>query len=152
MSEKHNLLIEETRQSFFELESLTISVDNKAYGMIAFIAVLVTISVYITTLYPGWYPVYLSPALLVVSLLFALLCIYPREWFRPDVEESIKLFESMDSDAIAMQLSASYVSSERSLSEIYINKFGYLKCCLLITICAIVIEFLVLAWCIILDP
>lgn len=147
--EKHNLLIEETRQSFFQLENLTTALDNKAYGMIAFNTILLSIFGYIIVNYFNYTLAYIAPVLLAGSLILLLFCVYLREWGRPDSEESIKLFKDLDYKVVARQLAANYVKYERELYKIYFDKAKYLKLSFKFTVAAIVVEFLAIAWLII---
>jgi hypothetical protein len=151
-AEKHNLLIEETRQSFFQLENLTTALDNKAYGMIAFNTILISIFGYIIANYFNYALAYIAPILLMGSLIILLFCVYPRNWFRPNSEKSLNLFDELGFKPIAGQLAVNYASYEKYLYKKYYKKVKYLKWSFKLTIAAIVIEFLAIAWLIIFDP
>ncbi len=150
--EKHSLLVEETRQAFFQLENLTTALDNKAYGMIAFNTILISIFGYIIANYFNYALAYIAPTLLIGSLALLLFCIYLRGWERPDSEKSKGLFKDLDYKAIARQLAANYVKYERELYKKYFDKAKYLKWSFKLTIAAIAVEFLAIAWLIIFDP
>ncbi len=142
-AEKHNLLIEETRQSFFQLENLTTALDNKAYGMIAFNTILISIFGYIIVHYFNSPSAYIAPGLLIESLILLLFCIYLRKWERLNTEETVKLFKNLDFKEIAGQLATNYVNYEKKLYKTYFNKLEYLNLSFKLTIVAILIEVLV---------
>ena len=149
--DKHSMLVDETRQSFFQLENLTTSVDNKAYGVIAFNTILLSMFAYVFTFYSGRILFYIAPTLLLISLLLVLICIWPRAWFRPENRETIKLFKTLGFKEIARTLAANYTSYEMVLCKIYKKKFNYLYYGLKLTTIAIAIEGVVIA-CFVLDP
>jgi hypothetical protein len=148
MSDKHDLLVEETRQAFFQLENLVTSIDNKAFGMIALDTILLSIFAYVFTLFPTCSGIllYVSPMLIMLSLLLVLICIKPRKWYSPDNEKTIKLFENKPANEIARILAANYTSYDIVLTKIYNKKIEYLKYGVWITIISIVVELFVLAY------
>jgi len=146
MSEKHNLIVEETRQAFFWLDNSVVSIDNKAYGMIAFDTILLSMFAYMFTFYSNRFWIYVAPAMLVVSLLCLLFCIKPRKWYGPDNEKTIKLFKGKPIEEISRILAANYTSYDIVLWKIYKNKFKYLDLGLKITMVAIAMEVLVLVY------
>lgn len=145
-AEKHNLLIEEMRQSFFQLENLTTALDNKAYGMIAFNTILLSIFGYIIVNYLNYGLMYIAPVLLVGSLITLLFCVYLREWGRPIADRTFDLFDNLDVKAISKQLAINYLSCEAALLEKYINKVKYLKISFIFTVLAIIIELVAISW------
>jgi len=153
--DKHNLLVEETRQSFFQLENLTTALDNKAYGMIAFNTILVTIFGYIIANHFNHFLAYIAPTLLMGSLALLLFCIYLRGWERPESEKTIELFKKengLDFKTIARQIAANYVSYERYLYKRYLDKSKYLIWSFYLTIVAIIAEFFIILGIIIYPP
>jgi hypothetical protein len=146
ISEKYGLLVEETRQTFFQLESLTTSVDNKAYGMIALDTVLLSMFAFLLTLYSSKFWLYIAPMLLVLSLLCMLYCIKPRKWFGPENKKTIELFKTKKFDEIARILAANYTSYDIVIWKIYNEKFKYLNLGLKLTMISIVVESIVLCY------
>jgi len=147
--EKHNLLIEETRQSFFQLENLTTALDNKAYGMIVFNTILISIFGYIIINYFNSPFAYIALGVLIESFVFLLLCVYLRGWERVKSKESIKLFDKSGFKEITGQLAVNYVNNEEFLYKIYYNKLKYLRVSFYLTIIAIFIEAPIIMWLII---
>jgi hypothetical protein len=145
MDEKYNLLIEETRQSFFQLENLTTSIDNKAYGTIAFDTILLSIFAYAFTFYSSIL-LYIAPTILVISLILTLRSIWPQTRFGSENKETIKLFKTLEFKEIVRTLAANYTSYDIVLWKIYKNKVKYLYYGLKLTTVAIVVEGLIIAY------
>lgn len=146
MNEKHSLIVEETRQAFFQLENQTTTIDNKAYGMIAFDTILLSMFAYIFSFYTSHFWLYVAPAMLVISLLCLLFCIKPRKWYGPDNAKTILLFKDKPIEEISRILAANYTSYDIVLWKIYREKFKWLNIGLKIAMIAIAVEFLVLVY------
>lgn len=142
---KHILLVEETRQAFFQLENLTTSIDNKAFGMIALDTILLSMFVYMSTLYSSIL-LYVAPVLITTALIAILICVKPRKWYSPNNEETIKLFKNKSFGEISRILAANYTSYDMVLWKIYNHKVEYLKYGVWITIISVVVEAIALLY------
>jgi hypothetical protein len=151
VDEKYNLLVDETRQSFFQLENLTTSIDNKAYGTIAFDTILLSMFAYVFTFYSSRILLYIAPTILIIALLFALVCIWPRTRFGSENKGTIELFKTLEFKEIARILAANYTSYDMVLWKIYKKKVNYLQYGLKLTTIAIVVEAVIIAY-FVLDP
>jgi hypothetical protein len=128
MSSIHDLMLEEARQSFFQLESTIANLDTKAFGFVAVDGVLFTLIGYILSLndLPAtgntdyWYAVPLSS--FGISLFFMTYCVWPRKWRSQDLYLTIEKYGTLEPEDAATQLAVNYVTWEDQLLKIHGKK------------------------------
>ena len=103
------LMVNETRQSFFQRENLLMSVDIKCFGLISINAVLFAIFVYIFTIDKSDF-LCIPSILLVASLFASIASIWPREWDRQDCKATIEKYGELPSGQAATQLAINYAT------------------------------------------
>jgi hypothetical protein len=139
MSSIDELMVEEARQSFFQVENITAFLDYKAYGIITVDAILFTIFTYFFSPLSHWYCV-LGPILLLASLIFELKCIWIRDFDRYTSDSTIRTYGTLKIEDAAAHIAADYADLELDSLDIYREKIVDLKYGLKSTILAIVIE------------
>ncbi len=125
MSSIHELMLEEARQSFFQLEQSLSNLDSKAFGLAAFDSILFTVyisslnsvSVSIDTFF--WY---VPLSLFILSLFFIIPCIWPRYHRGQDPYKTIKEYGIMETEDAAGQLAINYTTLYEELLKIHKDK------------------------------
>lgn len=144
MDNTHSILLEEIRSNFFQLESLSSSLDVKAFGLATIDALLFSMFTYIFTLFkPIPLILYVPCLMLIISLIFLIFCICPQNWCRQNGSATLDKYETWDSEDVARQLAKNYAASESELFEKYMEKFGFFQKGLKLTILAFVLEIIV---------
>lgn len=143
MSSTNELMAEEARQSFFQLENITAYLDSKANGIIAFDAIFFTIFTYFFSPLSHWYCSF-GPILLISSLIFGLKSVWIRDSSRYISDSAIKNYGTLDVDKAAAQIAADYADLELDALELYREKLIYLKISLKLTIVAMIVEVVAL--------
>ena len=145
MGDIYELIINEVRESLFQLECITTSLDNKAYGLIALNTILLSVFAYSHDFYKS-YIIYIPSFLIIASLILVLICIIPRTSHRMTGENIIHLYGEMKFDDAAGRLALNYASLEKELNEVYKIKMIYFGWGLKLTIASIIIEMIVLSY------
>ncbi len=145
-----DLMVNETRESLFQLECIATSLDNKAYGIIAFNTILLSVFAFSYEVYHSKL-IFIPSFLIIASLISVLICIVPRSSHRMTGEKIINLYGEMDADNAAGQLALNYASLEKELNGIYDEKYKYLRVGLLSTLASVIIGFVIIAY-LIFDP
>jgi hypothetical protein len=128
MSNPNDVLLEEARESFYQLENLASTIDNKAFGLVAIDTLFITISGYFFDKTDLDFDFWSIPiALFSASLLFMLLCAWPRSRRRQDVYETVRNYANKTSDEVAEQLMVNYATLSDDFGKNVYNK----KVCLL---------------------
>jgi hypothetical protein len=131
------LMVEEARESLFQLETITTALDFKAYGLISFNTIILTGVAYFIGVYHSKL-LYFPAIFLIYSLILVLFCISPRTSHRMTGETIIHLYGEMGFDDAAGQLALNYAGLEKELNDIYAIKYKYLECSLTFTILAVI--------------
>jgi hypothetical protein len=139
MNIPNELMAEEARQSFFQVENITTYLDYKAFGIIAFDTILFSEFTYFFSPFSHWYCSG-GPLLLFVSLILELKCVWPRNFDRFTADSTIKEYGTLGLEEASAHIAADYADLELDSLDIYIEKMIYLKFGLLSTIAAIIIE------------
>jgi hypothetical protein len=119
MGDIFELMVNEARESYFQLESITTALDNKAYGLIAFNTILLTVFVFSYELYHNNL-IFIPSVLIIVSQVSVLICIIPRTSHRMTGEIIIHRYGVKEFDDAAGQLAHNYAGLEKELNNIYI--------------------------------
>lgn len=147
MADIYNLMLDETRQNFFQVESWISFLDLKAFGIIAINAILVSFFAIILTKYPTLPYYYLIPCfLLVVSSAFMLFCIWPRKWKKMAGYLIWEEYRSLEADNASQLLAEKYAENEKSLYKIYDLKLRFFKVGLVFTVISFVLNSIVFFW------
>lgn len=150
MGDIYDLMVNEARESLFQLECIATSLDNKAYGIIAFNTILLSVFAFSYEIYHSKL-IFIPSFLLIASLISVLICIVPRSSHRMTGEKIISLYGQMNAEEAAGQLAANYAGLEKELNGIYDEKYKYLKCGLLSMIASLIVGFVIIAY-LIFDP
>lgn len=143
MSSTDELMAEEARQSFFQLENITAYLDSKANGIIALNAIFFTIFTYFFSPILHWY-CSVGPILLIVSLIFGLKSVWIRDSERYISDSAIKNYGTLEVGKAAARIAADYADLELDALDLYREKLIYLKIGLKLTIAAMIIEVVAL--------
>jgi hypothetical protein len=140
MSDIYSIMLEESRQSFFQLENLMSYLDMKAFGLCAINALLFSIFAYLLSLFKAHIPLvmYIPSGLLVVSLIFLIFCTWPQDWNRQDGLATLNKYGTWDCERASRQLAKNYATSENELFIKYWEKFEHFRKGLILTIFAFV--------------
>jgi hypothetical protein len=142
-----DLMVNESREALFQLESAATSLDNKGYGIVAFDTIILSILAYFLETYPNKLLYICGPSLsLVISLFFVFFSIYPRTTHRMSAGDIINLYGQMKFEDAAGTLALNYASLDKELKEIYENKYKHLRYSLTFTMLAISVGMLTLAY------
>jgi len=151
MSDIYDVMAEETRQSYFQLESLTTSLDSKVFGVITADALLFSVFTYIINESFSNKLFYIAPALISVSFILLLVSVWPRRHLMHNSKDVIKKYGKLDPREALSQLAANYADLEKELSKTYDKKYRWFFAGLVLTILSMAIELMVFGY-IILDP
>jgi len=150
MGDIFDLMVNEARESLFQLECIATSLDNKAYGMIAFNTILLSVLVFSYEIYHSRF-IFIPSVLIIASLISVLICIVPRSSHRMTGEKIINLYGEKNFDDAAGQLALNYAGLEKELNKIYDEKYKYLRWGLLFTIASLIIGFMIILY-LVFDP
>jgi len=139
------LMVNESRESLFQLECIANSLDNKAYGLIAFNTILLSIFAYFVDAYHNDF-MYIPTILIIISLLALLVCIIPRTSHRMTGEIIINRYGEKEFNDAAGCLAFNYASLEKELTDIYNKKMNCATFSLIFTIIGIISGALILAY------
>jgi hypothetical protein len=118
MDNTHSILLEEIRSNFFQLESLSSSLDVKAFGLATIDALLFSMFTYIFTLFkPVPVILYFPSLILIISLIFLISSICPQNWYRQSGSATLNKYETWKSEDVTRQLAKNYTASESELFE-----------------------------------
>ena len=135
MDDVHFLMLEETRESFFQFESLMSFLDMKAFGIAAIDAIFLSAFIDILsnwkTASPSYY--YTPSIFLVLSLVFVVFSVWLRTWDRQSGKNTICKYGTLESKDAAGQLAVNYASCEEQLRTIYDEKMRFFKIGLVMT-------------------
>jgi|WetSurMetagenome_2_1015567.scaffolds.fasta_scaffold26923_3 hypothetical protein len=149
MSEIYEVMAEESRQSYFHLENMIMSLDSKAFGVITADALLFSVFTYVidksNTLF------YIAPALIIVSFVLLLASVWRRAYQIQTGDEVIKKYGRLESKLALSQLAANYADLESKLSKIYNKKFGWFLAGLILMVISMAMELIVFGYAIF-DP
>ncbi len=122
MGDIHELMLNDARQSFFQLENLMSSLDTKAFGVVAIGAVLFSIYTYILNNLFKNDNLYLPYSILALSLIVMVCCIFPRGWKRGSSLANIKESEDLGYEDAANTMAMNYAKWEDKLYKTYKKK------------------------------
>lgn len=144
MSDIYSLMVEESRQNFFQVENLFSAIDTKAFGVVTIDAILFPIFAYILSLkqHPTLL-LYVPSFILLVSLIFLILCIWPYEWRRQISLATINKYGNIPYEKAASQLAINYANWEDQLTAKYWDKYWCFKRGLIITVSALISEIFI---------
>lgn len=125
MDDNNAILLEETRGSFFRIESWVASLDLKSSIIIAIDAILLS-SLELTTHFSQQNSIlrFLITLPILLSITLAFCCLWPREWDGPHGLSIINKCSSQESAYTASVLARTYADWEDKLFEVYKNKFS----------------------------
>lgn len=149
MTDLWELVAEETRESFSELESLVSTLDVKSSIVVVIDGVLLTalsliqddfrhlnIIIRVLILLP-----------LFLSVLFSAGCLFPRKWNRIFGPNLINEYEcSEDPDFVACEISKTRSELEKTLQKVYDNKFMLFRISTLFMLATLIGEFILFAY------
>jgi len=129
MSTTLELLLGETRESFFHLENLGHYLDAKAFGLVAIDTAIIYLFVYFSTLFVSqWHYLFYAPILVLgCSILLTIKCIQQREWPRIEGNILFDRYRNSDSETLARKVSATYAKYENAVIDVYENKQKYFR-------------------------
>jgi hypothetical protein len=139
MGDIYDLMVNEARQSFYQLENVTAALDSKAFGIVAFDTILLSVFAYIISLHSSRL-FYIAPIFLIVSLLCVLICVKPRKCDRQCSDLILKTYGKLSYEQAATNIAANYAGLEEDLYKIYEGKFKYLNFGLILLFIALLIE------------
>lgn len=151
MGDIFDLMVNETRESLFQLECIAVALDNKAYGLIAFDTILLAALAFFNEIYHSSRLIYLPTVFLFISTIFVLICIIPSTSHRMTGEKILHLYGEKDFEDAAGQLAFNYAGLEKELTEVYNKKLKFLSWGFRFTIAAMLLGAIVLSY-IIFDP
>jgi len=143
-------MVDEARESLFQLEYIATSLDSKAYGIIAINTILLSVFAFSFEIYHSKL-IFVPSFIIIASLISVLVCIVPRSSHRMTGEKIINLYGEMNIDNAAGQLAFNYASLEKELNVIYEEKYKYFRWGLLSTIASVIVGFVIIAY-LIFDP
>ncbi len=136
---KNELLQEDARQSFFQLENLMFNTDAKSFGLVAIDTLLVTVSGYFLdkTSNELWY----VPAILFCASLFSLLvCAMPRRYERRWPTIPLNRAAKETSELVAAQMAVDYADLTNKLETLYDEKIQFFLVGSLLTLIGFVLS------------
>ena len=143
MEETHIRLADEAQQAFYQRENLVMSVDVKAFGVIAIDAVLSTIFLYLLTEFKStWLAI--PYVFLVFSLIFLAKCVWPVKWNRPSIPLMLNEYWDLDYKEVIEILSANYIQLDGLLKKIYEYKFKNFYIGIKLVIVALILEIMII--------
>jgi hypothetical protein len=152
MGNIHDLMVNDARQSFFQLENLMSSLDAKAFGVVAIGAVLFSIYTYILSNLFNYDMLYLPYLTLILSLLIMVCCIFPRSWDRGSSLKNIKEHGDLDFEDAANTMAMNYAKWEDILYGIYKRKLALFEIGLGLMGASILFEVLTICYLFVFDP
>jgi len=152
MGDIHDLMVNDARQSFFQLENLMSSLDTKAFGVVAIGAVIFSIYTYILNNLFKSDILYLPYLVLILSLLVMVCCIFPRNWKRGSSLKNIKEHGNMEFEDAADTMAMNYAKWEDKLYEIYKSKVALFEIGLGLMGVSILLEIIIIFGFLIPDP
>lgn len=152
MGNIHDLMVNDARQSFFQLENLMSSLDAKAFGVVAIGAVLFSIYTYILSNLFKYDMLYLPYLTLILSLLIMVCCIFPRSWVRGSSLENIKEHGDLDFQDAANTMAMNYAKWEDILYKIYKRKMALFEIGLGLMGASILFEVCIICYLFVFDP
>jgi hypothetical protein len=117
-----SLMLEETRQAFHQRQTLLMSVDLKAFGIIAINAVLISVFSYVLSAVKSDYLV-IPFAFIIASVAFLTKCVWPIEWWGMEAATIVRDFGELEYREAIGSLAASYVQLDEMLKNKYKNKY-----------------------------
>ena len=152
MGNIHDLMVNDARQSFFQLENLMSSLDAKAFGVVAIGAVLFSIYTYILSNLFNYDMLYLPYLTLILSLLIMVCCIFPRSWDRGSSLKNINEHGDLDFEDAANTMAMNYAKWEDILYGIYKRKLALFEIGLGLMGASILFEVLTICYLFVFDP
>ena len=145
MGDIYNLMAEEARQSFFQLENITAALDSKAFGVVTADALLFSVFVYIST--PASIALFYVPIVLVVlSFISLLVSAWPRHFHRQFSDDTIKNYGTWEPNRALAQIAANYAELELNQYKIYKNKLNWFFTGLVLMVLAMACEVAIFAY------
>lgn len=145
MSDIYDLMADEARQSFFQLENVTAALDSKAFGAMTADAFLFTIFVYISSPISSWL-YYIPMTFIIISFVSLLASVWPRRFYRQFSDDTIKNYGRLDPKQALAQIAANYADLESRQYEAYKNKSKWFLIGLISMVLAMVSETAILAF------
>lgn len=133
MDDIYNLMLDETRQNFFQLENLMSNLDMKAFGIIAVNAIMFSWDKFQSF----WF--FIPLCFLIISSALLIICVWPRIWDRQSSEATIKEYGTLTPEKASSQLTVNYATWESYLTEIYEKKIKHLRNGLIVTTLAFIL-------------
>jgi hypothetical protein len=128
MTSTYLVMLDEARQNFLQLENLFSALDTKASILIAIDAIILTSLTIIPEFNKQSHFIQLFViSLPVLSIAYAILCLYPRTWDRPCSEKIVSKYIDLELDPTVVQLAKTYAKWESELLSIYIEKLFCFK-------------------------
>lgn len=152
MGNIYDLMVNDARQSFFQLENLMSSLDTKAFGVVAIGAVIFSIYTYIINNLFKYNIIYLPYLVLILSLLVMICCIFPRNWKRGSSLKNIKEHGDLEFEDAANIMAMNYAKWEDKLYKTYKSKVALFEVGLGLMGISIFFEIIIIFGFSILDP
>jgi hypothetical protein len=150
MSDIYDLMAEEARQSFHQLENVTAALDSKAFGAVTADALLFSVFIYISSPFSNGL-FYISIVLIIISFISLLASVWPRRFHRQFSDDTIKNYGTWDSKTALAQIAANYADLEREQYKVYKNKFNCFLAGMVLMVLAMISEIAIFAF-VTLDP
>lgn len=144
MGDIYDLMAEESRQSFFQLENVTAALDSKAFGVMTADAFLFSVFSFISP-FSNWL-FYIPVALIIISCFLLIACVWPRRFNRQFSEDTINNYGTMDSKKALAHIAANYADLERSQYTVYKNKIAWFLPGLILMVVAMACEMVFFAY------
>lgn len=141
----HELIIDDVRLNFFQLENLITSLDLKSSIIIAIDAILIAggeSMVHFNEQIPIHQFFIIIPPMLSISM--AVFCLWPRTWLRPNGLNTINNYADKKFDYAASKIAKNYADGEEKLKLIYVDKFEYFQHSVVLATISIVISFILI--------
>lgn len=144
MVDIYELMADQSRQSFFQLENTIASLDSKSFGVMTADALLFSAFTFVlghpccsSKLF------YISPSLIIISFALLLASTWPRRYRIQTAECVINKYGSWETKLVLAQLAANYADLERRSLEIYKNKFNWFYAGLVLMAISMAVEMIV---------
>lgn len=145
MSDIYDLMAEEARESFFQFENITASLDSKAFGVITADALLFSVFTYIHSVFSNTV-FYVASTLIIISFILLLVSVWPRKFHRQFSSDTIKNYGTLDRKEALAHLAANYADLEGDQYKIYKNKLKWFLSGLILMVAAMVSEMAAFAY------
>jgi len=145
MSDIYDLMAEEARQSYFQLENVTSALDSKAFGVVTADALLFSVFAFINSPLSNVL-FYIPIVLIIISFISLLIGVWPRHFQRQFCDDTIRNYGTWDSKKALAQIAANYADLESRQFRVYKKKFRWVYAGLILMVMAMFCEIVIFAY------